>query len=311
MVKKISFIIPVKNEEKNILPLYKEILDNIKKLNLQYEIIFVDDGSSDNTFFEIEKLGKKDKNIKALKLRGNFGKSVALSTGFSKASGEIIITMDGDLQDNPKEIPRFLDKLNEGFDLVSGWKKRRYDPLTKTLPSKLFNLLAARLTKVPIHDFNCGFKAYKKEVIKNINLYGELYRFIPALAAQKRFSVTEIVVEHRARTFGKSKYGWSRLIRGLLDLITVLFLTSYATRPGHFFGTIGILFFIPGLLIGAYITYLRFTTGGINYRYPLMFLGALLMIVGIQFISTGLLAEMITNSKSKSDSDDIVTKQIN
>lgn len=311
MKQSLSFVIPVKDEDSSIEQLIKEINSVCKNIkNNDYEIIFIDDGSTDKSFQIIKALSNKDSRIKAFKLRGNFGKSIALSIGFKNSKGEIIFTLDGDLQDNPKEIPKFLKKLDEGYDLVSGWKKRRLDPISKTLPSKLFNFLASRLTKVNIHDFNCGFKAYRREVVNNINLYGELYRFIPALAAQKRFKVGEIVVEHRERLYGRSKYGWSRLIRGLLDLITVLFLTSYSTRPGHFFGTIGIIFFIPGFLIGLYITYLRIVTGGIAYRYPLLFLGTLLMIVGIQFIFTGLLAEIIISTKSKDDLREIVIEQL-
>jgi glycosyltransferase involved in cell wall biosynthesis len=302
----LSFIIPIKDEEGSVKQLATEIIKVCRKIKKSYEIIFVDDGSTDQSGTVIKKLVSKHKGIKLIQLRGNFGKSIALSAGFSQAQGEIIFTMDGDLQDKPQEIPRFLEKLNQGYDLVSGWKKIRHDPLSKTLPSKIFNRAAARLTHVPIHDFNCGFKAYKRQVIGNLNLYGELYRFIPALAAQKRFLVGEIIVEHQARRFGKSKYGWTRMIRGFFDLLTIIFLTSYSSRPGHFFGTLGLLFFIPGFLIGLYIAYLRFTTGGIAYRYPLLFLGVLLMIVAIQFISTGLLAEMILNSREQENLQKII-----
>lgn len=297
----LSFIIPIRDEAQSIKQLVKEIKDVLKKVKKKYEIIFIDDGSKDDSFQLIKKISKKDKVISGYKLRGNFGKSVALSVGFYKAKGDIVFTLDGDLQDNPKEIPLFLRSLKEGYDLVSGWKKIRHDPIAKTVPSKVGNWLTRKLTGVKIHDLNCGFKAYKKEVLKNLNLYGELYKFIPIIAYKQNFRVGEIVVEHRARLYGKSKFGWERNIKGLLDLVTIVFLTGYLSRPGHFFGTLGVIFFIPGFFIGLYITYLRITTGGIDYRYPLLFLGALLMIVGIQFISTGLLAEMITTTQHKLD----------
>ncbi len=299
----LSFVIPVKNEEKNVEILVDEIEDVLTKEKIKfYEIIFVDDGSTDQTFETLKKLRFKNKNIKILKLRGNFGKAVALSIGFRHAKGEIIFTMDGDLQDNPKEIPNFLKKIDEGFDLVSGWKKERHDPITKVIPSRILNnFLVPTLTGIKIHDTNCGFKVYKRRVVENMNLYGDLYRYIPIIAAKQNFRVGEIIVEHRARKFGKSKYGWSRMVRGFLDLITVVFLTSYLKRPGHFFGTLGLMSFFSGFLIGVYITYLRITTGTIQYRQPLLFLGMLLMIVGIQFVSTGLIAEMITYWRQKDE----------
>lgn len=306
----ISFVIPIKDEEKSLAQLVKEIASECKKIKLNYEIIFVDDGSEDGSFNEIRNLKKANKKIKCLKLRGNFGKSVALMAGFKYAKGDIIFTMDGDLQDNPKEISKFLDKLYSGYDLVSGWKKKRYDPLTKTIPSKIGNFMTRILTGAKIHDLNCGFKAYKKVVIKNLNLSGELYKFIPIIASRDRFKITEVVVVHRKRIYGKSKFGWERNIKGILDLITVFFLVGYIRKPGHFFGTIGIAFFIPGFLIGLYITYLRLTLGTIDYRYPLLFLGALLMIVGIQFVSTGLLAEMINSTKGPADIENLITDRV-
>jgi glycosyltransferase involved in cell wall biosynthesis len=306
----LSFIIPIRDEKPSLKQLTKEIETVCKKIKKTYEIIFVDDGSLDGSFKVIKDLRLKNKNIKGIKLRRNFGKSTALSAGFQASFANVVITMDGDLQDNPIEIPRFLKKLDKGFDLVSGWKKNRIDPLTKTIPSIIFNFATSKLTRVNIHDFNCGFKAYRREVVNSLQLHGELYRFIPTIAHQKGYRVAEITVKHRKRKYGKSKYGLSRLLSGFLDLITILFLTGYASRPGHFFGTIGIIFFIPGFLIGSYITYLRISTGGISYRYPLLFLGVLLMIVGIQFISTGLLAEMILGSRKQSNSEEITSEKI-
>ena len=295
----LSFVIPAKDEEKSILPLYIQIVSQVKKLHKSYEIVFVDDGSVDSTFEEIKKLHKRDKKVKAIRHRGNFGKSIALQSGFDKSKGEIIITMDADLQDDPKEIPNFIKKIEEGYDLVSGWKKRRFDPLSKTIPSKLGNWLTRKLTGIKIHDLNCGFKAYRKRVLTDIHLYGELYKFIPVLVAHQNFKVAEIIVSHKPRRFGKSKFGAERNIKGVLDLITVVFLTGYIRRPGHFFGFWGIVSFFAGFVIGIYITYLRITTGTIQYRQPLLFLGMLLMIIGIQLISIGLVAEMIVNINQK------------
>lgn len=298
----LSIIIPAKDEEKSLNLLYGEIKTILLKLNKTYEIIFVDDGSKDETFEIAKKIKLKNNFIKVIRLRGNFGKSVALQVGFDNADGDIIFTMDADLQDNPKEISVFLNKIEEGYDMVSGWKKKRFDPsITKVIPSRIINFLTRVLTGVQIHDINCGFKAYKREVITNLNLYGELYRFIPIIAAKQNFKVAEVVVEHRARKFGKTKFGWGRGIKGILDLLTIVFLTGYLRRPGHFFGTLGIISFFLGFIIGLYITYLRFATGSIQFRQPLLFLGMLLMIIGIQLISTGLLAEMMVFSKGKQD----------
>lgn len=301
----LSIVIPARNEEASIQKLYSEILPVVKKLNIDYELVFIDDGSIDNTFQILENLHRENRRVKIIKLRGEFGKSIALQTGFRYAKGKVIITMDADLQDDPKEIPHFLKKIKEGYDLVSGWKKIRHDPLGKMIPSRLGNIATRLLTGIKIHDLNCGFKAYRKEVTENINLYGELYKYIPVLAEKQNFKVTEIVVSHRARIYGKSKFGWERNIKGFLDMLTVVFLTGYLKRPAHFFGTFGILSFFVGFVIGLYITYLRITTGGIQYKTPLLIFGVLAMIIGIQLITTGLLAEMITSynqNKTKPES---------
>jgi glycosyltransferase involved in cell wall biosynthesis len=241
-------------------------------------------------------------HIKGIKNRGNFGKSIALQTGFDHAKGQIIITLDADLQDKPTEIPKLLHKLEEGFDLVSGWKKKRYDPLSKTLPSKIGNWTTRIFTGIKIHDLNCGFKAYRRKVIENISLYGELYKYIPVIAEKQNFKVGEVVVSHQPRKYGKSKFGWQRNIKGFLDMLTIVFLTKYLKRPAHFFGGLGIICFLLGFVIGLYISYLRFTTGSIQFHYPLLFLGILLMIIGIQLITTGLVAEMIVNLNQKNNS---------
>ncbi len=297
----LSIVIPAKDEEESVAILYKELIEVLRKLRKSYEIIFVDDGSIDETYREIKRIAKKDKRVKVISLRGNFGKSIALQAGFNTSKGEIIFTLDGDLQDNPKDIPKFLKELSKGYDLVSGWKRKRYDPLSKTLPSRILNFITRIITGVPIHDTNSGFKAYKKNVISSLNLYGELYRFIPIFAAKEHFRISEIEVSHRPRKFGKTKFGWERGVKGLLDLLTVVFLTGYLSRPGHFFGSLGIISFTVGVLIGLYISYLRITTGSIQYRHPLLFLGILLIIVGIQLITTGLLAELFINQNRKPD----------
>lgn len=301
---RISFIIPAKDEKESLPILYKQILEQVKKIRKSYEIIIIDDGSSDSTFEIASKIHQKNKHVKVIRHRGNFGKSLALQSGFDASLGEIIITMDADLQDDPKEIPNFIKKIEKGYDLVSGWKKKRYDPLSKTIPSKIGNWITRKLTGVKIHDLNCGFKAYKKRVVKGMRLYGELYKFIPVLVAHQNYKITEIVVSHKPRKYGKSKFGIERNIKGILDLITVVFLTGYIRRPGHFFGFWGIVSFFIGFLIGLYITYLRITTGSIQYRQPLLFLGMLLMIIGVQLISTGLVAEMIVNLSQKDLSTD-------
>ncbi|KKQ91827.1 MAG: Undecaprenyl-phosphate 4-deoxy-4-formamido-L-arabinose transferase [Candidatus Woesebacteria bacterium GW2011_GWB1_39_10] len=301
-VPQISFVIPAKDEEKTILLLHDQIVDEMKKIHKSFEVIFVDDGSTDSTLEIAKKLNRKNKNVKIVKHRGNFGKSIALQSGFEASQGEIIITMDADLQDNPKEIPKFIKKIEEGHDLVSGWKKKRFDPLSKTIPSKMGNWLTRKLTGVKIHDLNCGFKAYRKNVLANIHLYGELYKFIPVLVTHQNFKVTEIVVSHKPRKYGKSKFGMERNIKGVLDLITVVFLTGYIRRPGHFFGFWGMVSFFVGFVIGIYITYLRVVTGTIQDRQPLLILGMLLMIIGIQLISTGLVSEMIVSLNQKDSS---------
>ena len=292
----ISIVIPVYNEEKNIIILYKLLKSVLSKY--QYEMIFVDDGSVDNTSSVIKDISKKDKKVKLISFQRNYGKSDALSAGFDNAKGDIIITLDGDLQDNPKEIPRFIEKLNQGYDLVVGWKFKRKDPLTKIIPSKFFNLLTSFLTKVKIHDMNCGFKAYKKEVIKNINVYGELHRYIPAMAFWRGYKIGEIKVKHYPRRYGKSKYGVNRLFKGLMDLITVKFLMSYGRRPLHLFGLTGLLCFFLGIVSGLYLTYLWFKGIVIGDR-PLLMLAVLLIVLGVQFISLGLLGDMIISENKE------------
>ncbi len=294
----ISIIIPVYNEQDSLAELHSRIDAVLIALNKSYEVVFIDDGSTDASWQVIEELSRSFPQVRAIQFRRNFGKSEALAAGFERVRGEIVFTMDADLQDDPKEIPNFIAKLNEGFDVVSGWKQKRHDPLEKRLPSKLFNAVTSYLSGVKLHDFNCGFKCYHNDVIKEIEVYGERHRFIPVLAHQRGFKTGELVVEHHARKHGKSKYGFERYVRGLLDLITLVFLTGYAKRPGHFFGSIGLLTLLAGFVIDMYIVYIKIRFGAIAPRYPLMFVGILLTIVGVQFITFGLLAELLL-SRSK------------
>ena len=290
----LSIIIPVKNEQGNISELIVKLINVLRQLNNTYEIIIIDDGSTDGTLHTACVLKMKYKCMRVIELRRNFGKAVALHTGFLAAKGKYVITMDGDLQDDPLEIPNFITKLNDGYDVVSGWKKVRKDPLSKTLPSKLFNFLTSVTTGVYLHDFNCGFKAYKREVVKSLFLYGELHRYIPALAYWKGFKIVEIPVMHHPRKSGKSKYGIARLLRGMFDLITVKYLTQYMDRPLHLFGSMGLIFFCAGFIAGIHLTYLWYLDILIWNR-PLLILSVLLLILGVQFFFFGLIAEMITS----------------
>lgn len=291
----ISFVIPLYNEEATLETLFSRIEDVMSQEDLDnYEVIFVDDGSEDGSWEKIEALKASNSDrIGGLHFRANRGKAAALAAGFEGAKGDIVITMDADLQDDPKEIPAFLAKLEEGYDCVSGWKQLRKDPLGKTLPSRLFNWATRAASGVKLHDFNCGFKAYTKEAAKSLNLYGELHRYIPVLLSAEGFSIAEIPVTHHRRTYGVSKYGWKRLVKGGLDLITVVVLTRYLSRPSHFFGGIGLLSGFTGFLILSWLTIQKMAFGiGIGNR-PMFFLGILLLLLGIQLTSTGLLGELI------------------
>lgn len=289
-----SVVIPVKDEAESLPALHKEITEVFKKLNNSYEIIFIDDGSIDNSSGVIKNLQKIDKNIKLIIFRANFGKSEALSVGFSKANGEVIITIDADLQDDPNDIPKFIEKLGEGYDLVNGWRVKRADTFIKKMSSLLFNGGSSWMSGIKLHDFNCGMKILKKEVADEINIYGELHRFIPILAAKKKFKVTEIPVNNRNRKYGKSKYGFGRSWRGILDLLTTIFISDYAAKPAHFFGKIGLVIFSAGFVMDAYVTYIKITTGTTQNKLPLLIAGVFCMLLGVQLLSTGLIAEMIT-----------------
>ncbi|MBN1949126.1 MAG: glycosyltransferase [Candidatus Cloacimonetes bacterium] len=290
---KLSFVIPVFNEEQSLNRLHREIAENVREN--EYEIIFVDDGSEDGSFYRLTELAGKDKRIKVLKFRRNFGKAAALQAGFDYANGEIIFTLDADLQDNPREIPNFLDKLEAGYDLVTGWKRKRKDPVSKTLPSRFFNFVTSSSFGLKLHDYNCGFKAYRREVVKELDLYGEMHRYIPALAHARGFRVGEIPVEHRQREFGHSKYGAERYIRGFLDLLTVKLVTGFGHNPLHLFGKIGTTLSLIGFLTGLYLTVMKFLFDQPLANRPLLFLAVLLIMVGLQFFSIGLLGELIVS----------------
>lgn len=306
----ISYIIPVKDEEKSLEELYSRIKNVSESIPVLFEIIFIDDGSTDESFSILKNISEKDKRVKVIRFRRNFGKAYALSAGFEKAKGDIVITLDADLQDDPNEIPKFIKLIEEGYDVVSGWKKERKDPISKRLLSKIFNKLTSLLTGVNIHDFNCGFKAYRKEVIKNIDIYGELYRYIPALAQAKGFKIGEIVVRHHPRKYGRSKYGWERIIKGFLDLFTVVFITRFLKRPMHFFGGTGLFFFFIGFIINLGLTIYKFTAGALIGNRPLLLFGVLLMILGVQFLSIGLLGEMINNVTHGRKKEYIILEEI-
>src|SRR3989441_3855405 len=292
----ISVVVPVMNEEQSIKPLFEKLSTQLNSLGQGYEIIFVDDGSTDKTFAELKKLHDEHPGIvRIIRFRRNFGKTPALVAGFSRCRGEIVFTMDGDLQDDPEEIPNFLTKLDEGYDLVSGWKYPRLDPITKTFPSRVFNGLVSFMTGVHLHDINNGFKAYRREVIEDTHfkLYGEFHRFVPVMAHWRGFSVTEIKVRHHPRQYGVSKFGAKRFARGLIDLLNVLFLTSFLRTPLRLFGPLGFWTFLLGMLIDLFVVGRRIFLGQLISNQPLFFVGILLMIFGVQFILTGLQSEMI------------------
>ena len=290
----VSVLVPVLDEADSVGELAARVAAVLDRLGKSFEILFVDDGSRDGTPAKVREAHERDPRVKLVRLRRNFGKAAALSAGFDHSRGRILVTMDGDLQDDPDEIPRFLSTLEEnGLDLVSGWKRQRRDPAAKRLPSRLFNWVTRRLAQVDLHDFNCGFKAYRREVLGEIAVYGELHRYIPVLASRRGFAVGEIEVNHLPRLHGASKYGWDRFYKGLLDLITVLFITRYTRRPLHLFGAWGLIFLTAGFGINLYLAILWVGGAPLSNR-PLLLLGILLMLLGIQVLTTGLVGEMIT-----------------
>jgi glycosyltransferase involved in cell wall biosynthesis len=289
----LSVVIPLYNEEDNIEPLYLRLKEVLERLGKDYEIIFVDDGSTDGSFESLKRLHTDDPLLKVIRLRRNFGQSAAFAAGFDRSEGRIIVTMDADLQFDPADIPKLLDKIDEGYDIVSGWRRHRQDTfLTRRLPSSVANWLISGITSVRLHDFGCSLKAYRREVIQNVQLYGELHRFIPALASWMGVRVAEVPVSHHPRRFGKSKYDLSRTITVLLDLLTVKFLLSYSTRPMQIFGLLGLISFVLGTIIAAYLSFIRLFFGSPIADRPLLLLAILLIFVGVQLITMGLLGEL-------------------
>ena len=309
----LSIIIPVFNESKSLLTLFKEISAIVIKNKIITEILFINDGSSDNSWSIIKSISKKHNKyliVKGISFKENSGKSAALNVGFSHASGDVVITMDGDLQDDPKEIPNFYDAIMlDGFDLVSGWKKKRNDPLSKTIPTKLYNLTTRYFSGINLHDFNCGFKSYKKNVVKNIIVSGEMHRYIPLLVKKKGFNrIGELIVNHRSRKHGKSKYGLERFSNGFLDLVTIIFINKFGKRPMHFFGFLGIISFLIGFAISFYLAYAKFFYDQYNMTdRPIFFLSLLCMIIGSQLFLAGFIGEMIVR-KTKSYNDLMIEK---
>lgn len=307
MEETISIVIPVFDEEESIPHLYRSIKDVMERLGRSYEILFVDDGSKDSSFAALEHLHKIDPCVKVVSFRRNFGQTAAMAAGFEHASGDIIITMDADMQNDPADIPKLIEKM-KGHDVVSGWRKNRQDKfLTRRLPSVLANKLISFVTGVHLHDYGCTLKAYRKEVIKNVRLYGEMHRFIPAMASWVGASITEVETTHHARRFGRSKYGISRTVRVILDLITIKFLQSFSTRPIHAFGTAGLLLGVIGFAFGLYLSFEKIVMGRSIGSRPLLFLAVLLIILGVQLVIMGLLGEMLARVYHESQGKPIYT----
>jgi len=306
---KISIVVPLFNEEESLVELHERLSKAVCSPEKPIEFLFIDDGSTDNSMQVLSELQNKDPQVRVVQFRKNYGKSAALALGFKEARGEFIVTLDADLQDEPYEIPNLVKKLEEGFDLVSGWKKIRKDPFIKKNTSKLFNFVTRKMTGLGIHDMNCGLKAYRREVTETVNVYGQLHRFLPVLAQWQGFKVGEVVVKHNPRKYGKTKFGASRFFAGFFDLVTVLFITRYTKRPLHLFGLIGLVSFIVGVGISSYLALERLLLGRYLSDRPLLFLGILAIIVGVQFVSIGLLGEMITESR-KDNTDYSIKKTL-
>jgi glycosyltransferase involved in cell wall biosynthesis len=295
----ISVVIPLLNEEESLPELAAWIERVMQENHLSYEVLFVDDGSRDGSWKIIEGLAAQNPNLKGIKFRRNYGKAAALNVGFSNATGDVVITMDADMQDSPDEIPGLYEMIRTGgYDLVSGWKKKRYDPITKTIPTKFYNWTTRRMSGIKLHDFNCGLKAYKNDVIKSIEVYGEMHRYIPVIAKWAGFNrIGEKVVVHRKRKYGKTKYGFDRFLKGYLDLLTINFTARFGKRPMHFFGLLGSLLFLAGFIIAGYLAYEKFFLQAFKMtERPLFFFGLLAMILGTQLFVAGFLGEMITRT---------------
>lgn len=303
-MKDLSIVIPLFNEDESLPELHDWIVRVVNEHGFSYEVVFVDDGSKDNSWSIIEALQSKDPNVKGIKFRRNYGKSAGLNTGFAAAEGKVIITMDADLQDSPEEIPELYKMITEeGYDLISGWKKKRYDPLSKTIPTKLFNWATRKMTGIHLHDFNCGLKAYRYEVIKNIEVYGEMHRYIPAIAKWAGFTkIGEKVVIHQERKYGVTKFGLERFINGFLDLLSITFVGKFGKRPMHLFGLIGTLMFAVGFIMAAYIGIEKLYYVSINVKsrlvtdIPAFYIGLTSMLMGVQLFLAGFLAELVSRN---------------
>jgi glycosyltransferase involved in cell wall biosynthesis len=290
----ISVVVPVHDEDRSVELLYDELASALEPLGRPWEAVFVDDGSTDGSFAALTRLNDRAPNVRVVRLRRNFGKSAALAAGFRHSTGDVVVTIDADLQDDPSEIPRLLAKLDEGFDLVSGWKTQRRDRWSRRLVSRIFNSVVGRASGLKLHDMNCGLKAYRAEVVRSLRIYGELHRFLPVLAHDRGFRVAELPVNHRPREHGRSRYGVERYARGFLDFLTVSFMGRYRHRPLHLFGGLGLVFAAIGTAVLLYLTILKLSGEAIGHR-PLLTLGVLLVVVGFQFFSLGLLSELITS----------------
>jgi len=308
----LSVVLPIYNEAESIPHLLDELAPTLEATGQPFEIICVDDGSSDGSFVELKKLREQDKRVRVIQFRRNFGQTAAFAAGFDKARGKIVITMDADLQNDPADIPKLLAKINQGYDVVSGWRVDRWKEgvltvVTRKIPSAMANWLISTSTGVHLHDYGCALKAYRREVIKSVNLYGDLHRFIPAIASYFGVTVAEVPVNYRSRQFGKSKYGMGRIIRVLLDLLTVRFLLSYSTRPIQIFGLMGLLSLALGVVIGIYLSFIKLAYGAALAERPMLLLAILLVMIGVQFITMGLLGELVVRTYHESQSKPIYT----
>lgn len=311
---KVSVVIPAYNEEENLPVLYERLRTVLEKLEGDYEIIFVDDGSTDGSFDVLRDLARRDERVKVIRFRRNYGQTAAMYAGFEHATGEVIVTMDADLQNDPEDIPRLLKKLEEGYDIVSGWRKDRKDPfLSRRLPSKIANWIISKVTGVELHDYGCTLKAYRSEIAKRYRLYGDMHRFLPALARRFGAKITEIPVRHHPRLYGRSKYGIGRTVRVILDIFLVKFLNEYITKPLYVFGGIGFLLLGVGILIEIYLTLLKVFTGADIGGRPLLILGVLLILAGIQLLSTGIIAELIVRTyyESRGEKPYVIEEKLN
>jgi glycosyltransferase involved in cell wall biosynthesis len=291
----LSIVIPIYNEEENINPLYSEIISAVNGKYNDFEIIFIDDGSRDGSFQKSKTLNKKDKRVKVINFRRNFGQSNAISAGFDYCKGDIVVTLDGDLQNDPADIPRIVEKILEGYDIVNGWRKHRKDKLfAKKIPSYFGNKLISFITKVKLHDYGCTLRGFKREVVKNLTLYGEMHRYIPAIASRMGINSVEIPVNHRPRQFGKSKYGLTRTFRVILDLISIKYLLTFSHRPLQIFGSLGLIMMVAGFVSGLHLTYVKFFLKEAIWGRPLLFFTVLAIFLGFQLITLGLIAEMLS-----------------